>query len=205
VSSSFGTISMAANQIVTSIFYSLIPIGDSLCLTAQSFLPGIVARKPSPEKAKAIRGLTKSLLKVAGLLGVFLAGTVACIPVALQLFTTDPAVMILVLQIMPVLFIIFSLHGVFCGSEGILLGQRDLKFLERMYAVYFVVVPCLMLQVKKAAKTGADVGLSSVWNIFLGYQLFRMSAWVARVAWLQRRTDREAAVAATNYLPVPTN
>ncbi len=54
VSSSFGTICMAANQIVTSIFYSLIPIGDSLCLTAQSFLPGIVARKPSPEKARAM-------------------------------------------------------------------------------------------------------------------------------------------------------
>ena len=203
VSSSFGTISMAANQIVTSIFYTLIPIADCLCLTAQSFLPGIVARKPSLERARAIRGLTKSLLKVAGLLGVFLAGTVACIPFALQLFTTDPAVMILVRQIIPVLFIIFSLHGVFCGSEGILLGQRDLKFLERMYAAYFIVVPYLMLQVKKAAKTGADVGLSSVWNIFLGYQLFRIAAWVARVAWLQRRTDREADLAATNDLPVP--
>jgi Na+-driven multidrug efflux pump len=203
VSSSFGTISMAANQIVTSIFYTLIPIADCLCLTAQSFLPGIVARKPSPERARAIRGLTQSLLKVAGLLGVFLAGTVACIPFALQLFTTDPAVMILVRQIIPVLFIIFSLHGVFCGSEGILLGQRDLKFLERMYAAYFVVVPYLMLQVKKAAKTGADVGLSSVWNIFLGYQLFRIAAWVARVAWLQRRTDREAVLATTNDLPVP--
>jgi Na+-driven multidrug efflux pump len=203
VSSSFGTISMAANQIVTSIFYTLIPIADCLCLTAQSFLPGIVARKPSPERARAIRGLTQSLLKVAGLLGVFLASTVACIPFALQLFTTDPAVMILVRQIIPVLFIIFSLHGVFCGSEGILLGQRDLKFLERMYAAYFVVVPYLMLQVKKAAKTGADVGLSSVWNIFLGYQLFRIAAWVARVAWLQRRTDREAVLATTNDLSVP--
>jgi Na+-driven multidrug efflux pump len=205
VSSSFGTIYMAANQIVTSIFYTLIPISDSLCLTAQSFLPGIVARKPSPEKARAIRGLTQSLLKVAGLLGVILAGTVACIPVALQLFTTDPAVMILVRQIIPVLFIIFSLHGVFCGAEGILLGQRDLKFLERMYAAYFVVVPYFMLQVKKAAKTGADVGLSSVWNIFLGYQLFRTAAWVGRVAWLQRRTNREAVSAATNDLPVRAN
>jgi Na+-driven multidrug efflux pump len=203
VSSSFGTLCMAANQIVTSIFYTLIPIADSLSLTAQSFLPGIVARKPSPEKAKAIRGLTQSLLKVAGLFGVILASTVACLPVALQLFTTDPAVMILVRQIIPVLFIIFSLHGVFCGSEGILLGQRDLKFLERMYAVYFVVVPYLILRVKEAAKTGADVGLSSVWNIFLGYQLFRIAAWVGRVVWLQRRTDREAVLADTNDPPVP--
>jgi Na+-driven multidrug efflux pump len=205
VSSSFGTISMAANQIITSIFYTLIPIADSLSLTAQSFLPGIVARKPSPEKAKAIRGTTLSLLKVAGLFGVVLAGIVGCIPAALQLFTSDPAVMSLVRESIPVLFAIFSLHGVFCGSEGILLGQRDLKFLGRMYAAYFVVVPYLMLQVKKAASTGAAVGLHSVWNIFLGYQLFRISAWVGRVVWLQRRTEREAVSAVTDVATVSAN
>jgi hypothetical protein len=92
-----------------------------------------------------------------------------------------------------------------CGSKGILLGQRDLKFLERMYAVYFIAVPYRMLQVKKADRTGFDVGLNSVWNIFLGYQLFRMAAWVGRLAWLQRRTDQEADLAATNDLPVPAN
>jgi Na+-driven multidrug efflux pump len=200
VSSSFGTVSMAANQIITSIFYSLIPVADSLSMTAQSFLPGIVARKPSVEKAKAIQGTTMSLLKVAGLCGLFLAGVVACIPLASQLFTSDPAVISLVRRIVPVLFAIFSLHGVFCGSEGILLGQRDLGFLGRMYAVYFAVVPYLMLQVKKAAKAGAAVDLATVWNIFLGYQLFRISAWVGRVAWLQRRTNREA-INATDDAP----
>lgn len=194
VSSSFGTVAMAANQIITSIFYTLIPIADSLSLTAQSFLPAILAKPNGKERATALRETSANLLKVAGLFGVALAAVVACIPTASRLFTTDVAVMTLVRQIVPVLFTIFSLHGVFCGSEGILLGQRDLKFLGRMYAVYFAVVPYLMLRIKWAAKTGVEVGLSSVWNLFLGYQLFRISAWVGRVAWLQIRTNKEASL-----------
>jgi hypothetical protein len=98
----------------------------------------------------------------------------------------------LLVQIILVLFIIFSLHEVFCGSEGIL-RQRDRKFLERMYAVSFIVVPYLMLQENKAAKTGANLGL------------IRIAAWVGRVAWLQWKTDREAILAATNDLPAPAN
>ena len=91
----------------------------------------------------------------------------------------------------------FSLHGVFCASEGILLGQRDLSFLGRMYALYFVVVPAIMLQVKRAALAGCTkVGLLSVWEIFLGYQLFRITAWVGRVVFLQRKTHQQASVTA---------
>ena len=191
VSSVFGTVSMAANQIITSIFYALIPIADSLSLTAQTFLPGMISLPPSRKKAATIRRTITNLLKVSGLYGLVLAGIVSCIPWASSLFTTDPTVIASVNQVVPILFTIFSLHGVFCGSEGILLAQRDLTFLGRMYAIYFAVVPFLMLQIKRGAIRGAKVNLTSVWNLFLGYQLFRISAWVSRVIWLQRRTEKE--------------
>jgi Na+-driven multidrug efflux pump len=55
VSSCFGTVSMAANQIITSIFYALIPIADSLGLTAQSFLPAMVAQPPSRNRTVALQ------------------------------------------------------------------------------------------------------------------------------------------------------
>ena len=190
--SSLGAVSMAANQIITAIFYTLIPIADSLSLTAQSFLPSVVAQTPSRERSAALRGTTGNLLKVAGLLGVLLAGIVACIPMGCRLFTTDAAVTALVRRIVPVLFVIFSLHGVFCGSEGILLAQKDLSFLGRMYAVYFTVVPYLMLRLKTAAKKASStVDLTSVWNLFLAYQLVRITVWVGRVAWLQRRGEQQ--------------
>jgi Na+-driven multidrug efflux pump len=205
VSSSFGTVSMAANQVITSIFYSLIPIADSLSLTMQSFLPGIVLQEPSPHRAKALRQTIANLYKCAGIFGMALAAAVACIPLASRLFTADPAVSALVASIVPILFVIFSLHGVFCGSEGLLLGQRDLTFLGRMYAVYFCVVPYLMLRIKAAAQRSASLAtagglhppptLRSVWTLFLAYQLFRISVWVGRVLWLQRRAEKHATTA----------
>jgi hypothetical protein len=45
VSSSLGTLSMAAQQIIVSLFYVLTPIADSLNLTAQSFIPGLFEKK----------------------------------------------------------------------------------------------------------------------------------------------------------------
>jgi len=188
VSSSFGTVSMAANQIITAIFYTLIPIADSLSLTAQSFLPGLFLQDASRERTNAIRKTILNLLKVAGLFGLFLSGIVACIPAACPWFTTSPAVMAQVTSVVPVLLTIFSLHGIFCASEGILLGQRDLRFLGRMYGAYFVVVPWLMLRIK----TAKNSGLKNVWDLFLGYQLFRILAWVCRVLVLQRRLEKSA-------------
>lgn len=198
VSSTLDTLSMAANQIITSIFYTLIPVADSLSLTAQSFLPSIVAKPPSPQRTKAIQKFLMRLLKIASGVGLASAGVVACIPWLSHVFTTDVAVMALMREIVPILFAIFSLHGVFCGSEGILLAQRDLSFLGRMYAIYFAVVPYLMLQIPRRSGT---VGLKSVWNLFLGYQLFRIGVWVTRVGWLFRRASREGPEEA-ELLPV---
>jgi hypothetical protein len=63
-----------------------------------------------------------------------------------------------------------------------------------MYAGYFAIVPYFMLRVKRAAMSGASgINLTSVWKVFLSYQLFRFVAWVGRVTILQRRTERASA------------
>ena len=190
VSSCLGTVSMAANQIITSVFYSLIPIADSLGLTAQSFLPGILASSSSSKNVgqnaatPALVGrFIRNLSVVAGMVGLKLAAIVLCIPSLCPLFTTDPAVISMVVDIVPVLLAIFSLHGVFCASEGLLLGQQDLKFLGRIYACFFAVVPALMIRLGHAS-------LQSVWTLFLYYQYIRIAAFVGRVALLQVRRCR---------------
>jgi Na+-driven multidrug efflux pump len=191
VSSSFGTTSMAAQQIICSVFYTLIPIADSLSLTAQAFLPSIFNQRPSRQRSIAMRQTTKNLAKAAAFFGIVLSSMMASLPLGVHLFTNDAAVMSMVNAIVPILVAVFTLHGVFCGSEGILLAQKDLTFLGRMYAVYFVVVPYLMLRVKKAAMLGKAVQLQSVWKVFLGYQTFRISAWVLRVLWLQLKCEKD--------------
>jgi len=206
VSSTMNTVSMAAQQIVTSIFYALIPIGESCSFTAQSFLPSIISQQRARDDSKsmnanaqhdqqgqfnAVHEAIKNISKYSIALGIFLSLIAASIPFVCPFLTTDPAVIIKVQQVVPIMLAILSTHGIFCASEGILLGFRDLKFLGRIYAMFFVCVPALMLRLKHIAiKSGANVNLYSIWNLFLGYQAFRITAFVSRVFILLRRESK---------------
>jgi hypothetical protein len=194
VSSTLGTASMAAQQVIASLFYCLCPIADSLSLTAQSFLPSISEKPPSQERSAALKKTALNFIKAGGIFGGAMMAAVAAIPLVSGMFTSDATVIGLVNSVVPLLLGFFSVHGMLCASEGVLLGQKDLNFLGRMYGMYFFALPYLMLQVKKAALTGSrSVGLTSVWTVFLGYQMFRFVAWVSRVAILQKRTEDKLA------------
>jgi Na+-driven multidrug efflux pump len=196
VASSLGTASMAAQQVIVSIFYCLCPIADSLSLTAQSFLPAISQREVSRERTLALKDTTLNFMKAGGVFGAAMMAAVSAIPLFTGFFTADPAVISMVNGVVPLLLAFFGVHGVMCSAEGLLLGQKDLSFLGKMYGAYFFVVPYLMLKVKKAALSGFEsANLFSVWNVFLGYQLFRVATWVSRVVLLQRRTHRETEMA----------
>lgn len=194
VSSTLGTASMAAQQVIVSLFYCLCPIADSLSLTAQSFLPSISEKPPSLERSTALKETALNFIKAGGIFGGAMVAAVAAIPLISGMFTSDATVIGLVNSVVPLLLGFFSVHGMLCASEGVLLGQKDLNFLGRMYGMYFFALPYLMLQVKKAALAGSrSVGLTSVWTVFLGYQIFRFIAWVSRVAILQKRTEEKLA------------
>ncbi len=187
VSSTMNAVSMAAQQIITSMFYALIPIGDSCGITAQTYLPPILSREPSQDRTNALKKTMKNIFKVASMLGVFLSMIALSIPMLCPLMTQDPAVMTVVNQIVPIMLGILSTHGIFCGAEGVLLGFKDLKFLGNMYAVFFVTVPALMLRLKYVAKAGSQVSLRSIWDIFLGYQAFRIISFLSRLVVLRKR------------------
>jgi hypothetical protein len=125
-----------------------------------------------------------------------MVAAVSTIPLLSGFFTSVPLVVGMVNAVVPLLIAFFSLHGIMCSAEGLLLGQKDLGFLGKMYAGFFAAVPYLMLKVKRAALTGTRaVDLTSVWKVFLGYQAFRFVAWLARVSILQRRADVKAKLA----------
>lgn len=118
VSSALGTMSLAANQVILSIFYCLCPIADSLNLTAQSFVPVIAQRKSSLPRAKALRELTNNFFKIGLLMGAITVGLVNCIPLVSKFFTSDASVIELVNTLVPVLAGTFSVHGIMCAHEG---------------------------------------------------------------------------------------
>jgi Na+-driven multidrug efflux pump len=193
VASSLGTVSMAAQQVIVSLFYCLCPIADSLSLTAQSLIPVISEKEASTEKAAAMGKAVMSFLKAGAVFGGAMMAAVSAIPLLSGLFTSDATVIGLVNSVVPLLLVFFATHGFVCASEGLLLGQKDLGFLGKMYAIFFGAVPFLMLRVKRAALAGSkNVGLTSVWNVFVGYQVFRCAVWLVRAAQLQRRTTAAA-------------
>jgi Na+-driven multidrug efflux pump len=191
ISSSLGTVSMAAQQVVLSLFYCLTPIADSLSLTAQSFLPSLSESRPCQERSDAIHRTVLNFFKAAGIFGAVMVAAVSCVPLLSGLFTADPRVIALVNMVVPILMVVFSVHPIVCACEGLLLGRKDLGFLGKMYAAFFAVVPLCMLRVKHAALRDASgaINVASVWKVFLGYQLFRTVAWIARLAFLQRQSE----------------
>lgn len=88
-----------------------------------------------------MRQTAQNLGIAAGQFGLVLSSMTTVLPMGMRLFTTDDAVGSLVKSIVPLLVAVFSVHGFFCGSEGILVEQKDLTFLGRMYAAFFVVIP----------------------------------------------------------------
>lgn len=201
VSSSLTTASMAANQILTSAYYGLIPIVESLSLAAQSFVPAITERNndggegnqiskgvKQREQSVAMRGLLKSFAKASGVCGLILATIVGTLSSCSGAFTPDAAVQQIVTAVVPLFCLIGLKHGLFCASEGILLGQKDLRFLGMQYGIYTFLIPYILLQVKRAALEGTrSVTLASVWKIFVGYDIFRTIVMMVRIGWLERK------------------
>ena len=182
VSSSLGTLSMAANQIILSVFYCLTPVADSLNLTAQTFIPGIFEKDLSRNRSMALRQAIINFMKAGLIFGAGMASAVAVVPFIGGAFTADPMVLAKVNEIAPLLACVFSLHGLICAGEGLLLGQKDLGFLGKAYAAFFAAVPYFMLRIKRAVLDGSKTaGLTSLWKVFFVYQCVRLGLWVFRL------------------------
>lgn len=200
ISSCMGTIAMAAQQIIIGFFYSFAPIADSLSLTAQSFFPSLEEKSPTVARAAALRKTMINFAKVGIVFGGVLVALISGIPLFSRFSTSDAQVISMISSVIPYLLVVSAVHSFFCGFEGMLLGRKDLTFVGRMYAVWFVVVPYFMLRVKKAALAGRSVGLASVWKVFLMYHLSRFFMWTGRAIIIQRRTEREVKVLDQKHL-----
>lgn len=193
VSSSLGPLSMAAQQIITSVFYCLCPIADSLSLTAQSFVPGVFDQSgTSAEGVEELRRTSVSFLTAGTLFSVLMSAAGLCVPLLGRFFTTDPSVIAQVRRVSPIIAGVFAVHGTVTAAEGVMLGQKDLAFLGRAYAAFFFVVPYLMLRLKKVALAGtASISLNSVWGVFMLYNWVRGGMFLSRLVTLNARRKKQ--------------
>ena len=195
-SSTLGTYDMAGHQIIFSIFCCLTPFVDALSQVAQSFVPAVFeAKERSEERAMALRKTINNFRKVGVVFGASLVTAVSCIPLISRYFTTDSIVLERVNSALPGVGIFMLVNGLMCAGEGTLLGQKDLKFLRNMYAIFFFAVPGYMLRLKHRSLSGLQtVGIGTMWAAFSCYNVIRTCIWHLRLAQLQRRTQREVIV-----------
>ncbi|KAL7517463.1 hypothetical protein ACHAWX_003326 [Stephanocyclus meneghinianus] len=191
-SSTLGTFDMAAHQIIFSIFCCLTPIVDGLSQVAQSFVPGVFEHKiKSKERAVALAQTVANFRKCGVAFGAVLVSLVACIPLISRYFTTDAMVLHRVNGAIPGVGLFLVVNGLMCAGEGSLLGQKDLRFLRNMYAIFFFTVPAYMLRLKRRSLLGIqEVSIGTMWAAFSTYNVIRTCIWHLRLAQLQRRTER---------------
>jgi len=178
--------SMAANQIVSAFFFAFVPVADSLGQTAQALLPPILSRKTTVENQRQYHQALKNFGKVSLGYGVVLSALYCLIPfLTKMIMTSDPNVHGVVNSVVPIFILVALFLGVFYSAEGILLAQKDLKFVGGMYSLYFAVFPILILQLP--GFFGSKLQLWHVWASFMVYHLLRMAVSVIRVMVLSFR------------------
>ncbi|GMH72161.1 hypothetical protein TrRE_jg12717, partial [Triparma retinervis] len=194
VASSMGTISMAAHQVMLTVFYTLTPIADSLSLTGQSFVPELFDNAASAALQEGFHGGTGSaaakklahynvkLWQTGLVFGLVMSLMALAVPHLSPLFTADPMVREAIFRIAPYMSLSFVVHGCVCAMEGVMLGTRDLRFLSQGYTAFFFLVPAVMLRIKRQALGGAKgVGPETLWKAFVGYNAVRATIWSLRM------------------------
>jgi Na+-driven multidrug efflux pump len=175
-----GAVALAAHQVLLGSFFFWTPIGDSVGMTSQVFLPGIIAEERQHGVRK--RGAKRLLFAtgvVAGLCAAALAGLLPS--KGAGLFTADKAVATALKQTAPILALSVALHAVALSCEGMLLAQRDLKFLSTSYVITTIATTALLLSPFRPATLGGS------WWILAFFQGGRAFQFALRNWWISRR------------------
>lgn len=170
VAATLGAASLAAHQVVLSMFFFLSPFTEVASQTAQVFLPAFEENRSKSAQWAAVTGrLVRRLQSLAVFSGVAVGAIGAVVPLCLgTLFTRDLAVLEALKPLALLLFASVGLHGFICSAEGVLLVRRELGFLGKIYATSAVLMPAWLLHLKR---TGAS--LPAVWSAFVVFQLVR--------------------------------
>jgi Na+-driven multidrug efflux pump len=161
-------------------FFFWCPIGDSVGMTSQVFLPGVLAEeKRSGVPQRGAKRLLFGMGVVAGLCAAAMAGLLPS--KGAGLFTTDIHVTAALKQTAPIVALCVSMHAIALTCEGMLLAQRDLAFLSSSYVITTVATIGLLLSPFRPATLGAS------WWILALFQGGRAFQFALRNVLLSRR------------------
>lgn len=174
-----GSVALAAHQVLLRSFFFWCPVGDSVGMTSQVFLPGILAEeKRTGVQKNGAKRLLFTTGVVAGLVAAALAGLLPAKGAAL--FTRDAQVAAALIRTAPILGISISMHAIALTCEGMLLAQRDLGFLSNSYIVTTIATIGLLLSPFRPATLGGS------WWVLAAFQGSRSIQFALRNLFLSR-------------------
>ncbi|MFD2078016.1 putative efflux protein, MATE family [Actinopolymorpha cephalotaxi] len=179
VATSFGDVSLAANQVAFTLWNTLAIALDAIAIAGQA----IVGRYLGGSDVAGTRAATRRMVEWGiGAGVVFGAVVVLARPVYVPLFSADPAVQALLAQAVLVFACFEPVAGIVFVLDGVLIGAGDGKYLA--YAGLMTLVAFLPLAVLVYA---THAGLLALWWAFGGFMVARLVTLAVRArgdAWL---------------------
>jgi Na+-driven multidrug efflux pump len=183
-----GKASLAAHQIILTLFFFVSPFLEVISQTAQAFLPPFYTAKGAALDAgndgaaivanKEAKTLALRLMRLGLVMGSVMGLLSSSIPAfAPGILTNDAAVQTAVRPLALPLAIGALLTAPVAVSEGVLLARRDLGFLAGVYLASTALLPSLLIRLVKNVK-GPVV---NVWWGFAMFQLFRAVCFTTRI------------------------
>lgn len=181
-----GSVALAAHQVLLRSFFFWTPVGDSVGMTSQVFLPGILAEERRTGIPK--QGAKRLLFGTGVLAGLGAATLAGLLPSkGAGLFTTDAQVAAALAATAPILAISISMHAIALTCEGMLLAQRDLRFLSNSYITTTIATLALLLSPFRPGT------LQGSWWILALFQGGRALQFAFRTLWISRRKQLKQA------------
>jgi len=200
--SACGTISLAAHQVLSSVFQMFRPMGDSLGQTMQALIPGVIGNNnrdsfDSMEGLESENQITdagvtvlspnamavlKVMCKMAITLGILDAFTgTSILGFMPRLFTSDILVAQRITSTSLLIGMVLLVHALSMMLEGLLFAVGDAPMVAQFYLFNAAIVQLIFSKVRSSGPT-----LTRVWGSFLGYQVLRASEFSIRLLWNQR-------------------
>lgn len=191
-----GAVALAAHQVLLRSFFFFTPIGDSIGMTSQVFLPDVLkaeARDFANGKT-ATRGARRMLGGIAMAAGACAALSAGGLPARFGfVFTSNAKVLAAMRGAAPILAAGVLFHAVALASEGMLLAEGDLRFLSTSYVVTSGATLTLLLSRFRPTSLNAAWGFLGLFHAARAAQFGARASFLASRRARQARVDRRAA------------
>jgi Na+-driven multidrug efflux pump len=182
-----GPAHVATHQVALSFFWLVTYVTDSGSVSGQVLMSQSMSSSSSSPDPIKVRSLTRYMIQYAIAQGLVVSALVASLArVVATVFTQDPTIRALLLQIMPYMAMQQTLVSLCLVLEGLAIGGNQFRFM----ASGTVVATCFAMRQLARATSAVEIWSNAV-TVFFSIRLLNAIIGVMRVHWKLRRKNNE--------------